>query len=147
MKQSRVNTDLISSTDFLPTICEAAGIVVPGSIDGVSFLPQLRGESGNPREWLYSWYSPRQKADMTVRECAFNQQFKLYRTGEFFDLTEDPDEQNAMEIRTLEGAAAASVSELKSVLDQFKDARPIELNQQFKQSGNANNSARKKKAE
>ena len=147
MKQSRVNTDLISSTDFLPTICEAAGIVVPSSIDGVSFLPQLRGESGNPREWLYSWYSPRQKADMTVRECAFNQQFKLYRTGEFFDLTEDPDEQNAMEIRTLEGAAAASVSELKSVLDQFKDARPIELDQQFKQSGNTNNSARKKKAE
>ena len=29
MKQGRVNGDLISSTDFLPTICEAAGVPVP----------------------------------------------------------------------------------------------------------------------
>lgn len=145
IKQSRVNTDLISSTDFLPTICDAAGIAVPASIDGVTFLPQLRGESGTPREWLYTWYSPRQNADMTVRECAFDHNFKLYRTGEFFDLAEDPDEKSPLQISSLEVAPAAAVRKLQSALDQFTDARPVELDQQFKQSKDGNKSARKKK--
>ena len=70
IKAGRVNGDLISSTDFLPTICEAAGVPVPADTDGVSFLPQLRGERGTPRQWLYCWYSPRQRADLTVREFA-----------------------------------------------------------------------------
>jgi arylsulfatase A len=70
IKQGRVNADLISSVDFLPTICQAVGVDVQANVDGVSFLPQLRGEKGTPREWLYTWYSPRQQADMTVREWA-----------------------------------------------------------------------------
>ena len=130
MKQSRVNTDLISSTDFLPTICEAAAIVVPADIDGVSFLPQLRGESGAPREWLYSWYSPRQRADMSVRECAFNRQFKLYRSGEFFDLIKDPDEKDPLQITSLDVTAATAFSKLQSALHEFRDARPPELDHQ-----------------
>ena len=90
IKHGQVNRDLISSVDFLPTICQAAGADVPANIDGVSFLPQLRGEKGTPREWLYSWYSPRQQADMTVSEYAFDHGYKLYRTGQFFDLAADP---------------------------------------------------------
>ena len=61
IRQGRVNDDLISSIDFLPTLCEAAGIQPPADVDGVSFLPQLNGERGTPREWLYCWYSPRPK--------------------------------------------------------------------------------------
>ncbi|MHB8898577.1 MAG: sulfatase-like hydrolase/transferase, partial [Thermoguttaceae bacterium] len=95
--QGRVNGDLVSSTDFLPTLCEAAGVAVPANVDGVSFLPQLLGQPGEPREWLYSWYSPRQGADMTVRECAFDQSWKLYRDGRFFDLGVDPDETRPLE--------------------------------------------------
>ncbi len=145
MKQGRVNTDLISSTDFLPTICEAAGVVVPATIDGVSFLPQLRGESGTPREWLYTWYSPRQNADMTIHECAFNHNFKLYRTGEFFDLAEDPDEKNPLPISSLEAAPAAAATKLQSALDQFADARPGELDQQVARSTDDSKPVRKKK--
>jgi len=42
--------------DFLPTICEATGVPVPAElkIDGRSFLAQLRGEQGHPRDWLYA---------------------------------------------------------------------------------------------
>ncbi|MDD4873285.1 MAG: sulfatase-like hydrolase/transferase, partial [Kiritimatiellae bacterium] len=45
----KVSHDLVDSTDFLPTICEAAGVPVPAElkIDGRSFLPQVRGEKGN----------------------------------------------------------------------------------------------------
>ena len=42
--RGEVNRDLVSSVDFLPTLCEAAGVAVPSNVDGVSFLPQLRGE-------------------------------------------------------------------------------------------------------
>src|SRR5262245_41738141 len=54
-----VSDDLIDSTDFLPTICEAAGVNVPKSlsIDGRSFLRQILGQQGEPREWIYTWYS------------------------------------------------------------------------------------------
>src|SRR5439155_5604908 len=50
----KVSADLVDSTDFLPTLCEAAGVPVPMDlkIDGRSFLSQLRGQKGNPREWM-----------------------------------------------------------------------------------------------
>jgi arylsulfatase A len=126
-----VSKDLISSTDFLPTICEAAGIATPADVDGVSFLPQLKGETGNPRQWLYTWYSPRQRVDLTVRECAFDQEYKLYRTGQFFDLTSDPEEANPLRIDKLTGNAAVAAPRLQAVLDRFVDARPQTLDQQF----------------
>jgi arylsulfatase A len=50
----KVCADLVDTTDFLPTLCEAAGVAVPAEmkVDGRSFLPQLRGEKGTPREWI-----------------------------------------------------------------------------------------------
>jgi arylsulfatase A len=132
----RVCTDLISSTDFLPTLCEAAGIETPANVDGVSFLPQICGEAGKPRDWLYTWYSPRQKMDLTVKECAFDQEFKLYRSGEFFNLTLDAAEETDLATTPLTSEAARAKAKLQSVLDKFIDARPETLDQQFKNSGN-----------
>lgn len=130
MKSGRVSSDLIGTTDFLPTICEAAGISVPESTDGVSFLPQLRGESGNPRDSLYLWYSPRQRADLTVKECVFNQSHKLYRDGKFFNLIADPFETSPLP----EGAEMEVRSNLQTELDRYKEARPEALDEQFKGS-------------
>ncbi|NJM55552.1 MAG: sulfatase-like hydrolase/transferase [Verrucomicrobiae bacterium] len=134
MKQGRVNRDLISSADFLPTLCGATGVKVPANVDGVSFLPQLRGEKGAPREWLYHWYSPRQRLDLTVREFVFNHGYKLYRTGEFFDLTDDPFEKKPLNAAALTSVEAAARVKLQMALDQFKDARPAELDRQFEAS-------------
>jgi len=134
MKLGKVNRDLISSTDFLPTICGAAGVDVPDDVDGVSFLPQLLGESGTPREWLYTWYSPRQRLDLSVRECSFDHYHKLYRNGQLFDLVADPFEQKPMQVDLLSGDEAHAAMKLQAVLDQFKGARPVALNQAFEQS-------------
>ncbi|MEK6261841.1 MAG: sulfatase-like hydrolase/transferase [Planctomycetota bacterium] len=131
MKAGRVNRDLISSVDVLPTLCEAAGVPVPANTDGVSFLPQLRGETGKPREWLYSWYSPRQQVNLTVKEFAFDQQHKLYRTGELFDLAADPFEQRPLPRDSLSGEAAKAASRFQKVLDQFTNVRPAELDRAF----------------
>lgn len=145
MKAGRVNRDLISSVDFLPTLCEAAGVSVAMDSDGVSFLPQLRGETGKPRDWLYTWYSPRQSQDMTVREFAFDQQYKLYRDGRFFDLAADPFETQPLATPSLAGPAATAAARLQAVLDQFQNARPAELDRAFAELQDAKQPAAAKK--
>ena len=128
MRGGRACSDLAGSTDFLPTICEAAGIPVPAGlqIDGRSFLPQIRGEKGRPREWIYSWYS-REGVLAQARECAFTARFKLYRSGEFFDLTQDPEEKKPLTVAALDGDAAKAAKLLQAALDQYRDARPAAL--------------------
>lgn len=126
---AKVCGDLVDSTDFLPTICEAAGVKVPTElkIDGRSFLPQLRGEPGSPRQWIYSWYSPRQNANLTVREFAFNQRFKLYRSGEFYDLAQDVEEKQPLKIAELKGEAASVAKLFQAALEKYSQARPTGL--------------------
>lgn len=124
----KVCADLVDSTDFLPTICDAAGVTMPAElkIDGRSFLPQLRGEAGKPREWIYSWYS-RDGSTAGAREFAFDHAYKLYRTGEFHELRKDPDERRPLTVNGLEGEAAAAAKRLQAALDNFQDARPKSL--------------------
>jgi len=134
--QGMVCGDLVDSTDFVPTLLDAAGVRQQSGLklDGRTFLPQILGAEGQPRDWVYSWYSPRQSADMTVREFAFNQRYKLYRTGEFFDLTKDSEEKQPLMVASLDGKAAKAARMLQSALDQFKDARPSELDRVFEQA-------------
>lgn len=125
----QVRADLVDSTDFLPTLLEAAGARAPAGLvlDGRSFLPQLRGERGRPREWIYSWYSPRQGTNRTVREFAFDRQYKLYRSGDWYELEADPGEKRPRKLDTLTGEAAAAARRLQGALDQFLGARPAGL--------------------
>ncbi|HEX6962598.1 MAG TPA: sulfatase-like hydrolase/transferase, partial [Lacipirellula sp.] len=123
-----VNRDLISSTDFLPTMCAAAGVEPPTSAarDGQSFLPQLLGEQGAPRRWHYSWYG-RGDGLETVHESVMTKDYKLYRDGRFFDLTSDPYEEIPRPVGELTGKEADAAAELSRVLEQFSEARPAEV--------------------
>jgi arylsulfatase A len=127
---SKVSSDLVDSTDFLATICDAAGVstAAAGKIDGQSFLPQLKGDKGHQREWIYSWYSPRGEP---LKEFAFNDKYKLYRGGELFDLPADPLEQRPMRVAWLSGETAAAAKQLQVALDQFTDARPSDLPKRY----------------
>lgn len=127
IKPGQVNGNLISSVDFLPTICEVAGITTPENVDGVSFLPQLLGQKGQPREWLYHWYSPRQNNNLKVTEYAFDHHYKLYRDGRLIDLAADPLEKNPLDLATLNDAATKALRKLQAALKQFDNARPKEL--------------------
>ncbi len=126
-ERGRVCGDLISGADILPTLCEAAGVSVPAKADGVSFLPQVRGERGNPREWLYAWYSPRMRADLTAQEWVLDKRFKLYRDGRFFDLQADPEESSPLALGTLGAEAAAAAKKLKTALEPFSGVRSAAL--------------------
>ena len=129
----KVSHDLVDSTDLLPTICEAAGVAIPAElkVDGRSFLPQIRGEKGQPRDWYYCWYAP-QKEQGIIAEFAAPRAFKLNRQGDFYDLNKDIEEQHPLNVSALDGAAAAAAKLLQGVLDKYKDARPTAIALPFK---------------
>ena len=119
----KVNRDLINFSDFLPTVCETAGVAIPTrlKIDGQSFLPQLRGMKGNPCKWTYCWYS--RNGGMKGDEYARNQHYKLHRDGRFIDVAKDPLEQRPLDTGTLVLGARQTHSMLQKVLDDKSGTR------------------------
>jgi len=93
-KAGSVCEELVDFTDMLPTMLDAAGVAMPEGFkpDGRSFLPLVRGEAGNPRQWIYSWYNP--SGDKLTGEFAMNNRYKLYGGGRFYDLQNDPWEKS-----------------------------------------------------
>ena len=117
----KVTQDLVDFSDFLPTFCEAAGAAIPAGhrIDGQSFLAQLRGEKGSPREWVYCWYS---RGGGKGEQWARNQRYKLYPDGKFYDISQDRLETTPLVELSPEAQQARAT--LQQALDQYKEARP-----------------------
>jgi arylsulfatase A len=119
----KVCDDLVDFTDFFPTLAEAAGTELePGvAIDGHSFLPQLRGEKGRPRQWIYCYYDPKMKArKWGLKIFARDKRYKLYQTGEFFDVQADPLEGRPIDASAAGPQAVAARARLQAVLDSMK---------------------------
>jgi arylsulfatase A len=119
IKASAVNSDLIDFSDFLPTLIEAAHLETePLDLDGRSFFPQLRGETGNPREWIYCWFSRNGETEK-ARVFARNHRYKLYDTGEFYDIPADYEEQDPLDLSTLDAGTKEIYNQLGKVIDQY----------------------------
>lgn len=91
--------DLIDFTDFLPTLLEVADMELPSSDnDGRSFLPQLLGQKGNPRDHIFCHYDPRWgPMAKTPTRFVRDKRFKLYHDGRLYDTKADPLEQHPVE--------------------------------------------------
>lgn len=117
---SKVHNDLIDFSDFLPTFCEIAKSSTDGlTLDGVSFLPQLHGEAGKPRKFVYCWYN----RDMTpgkTQATARNQRYKLYGSGEFYDVPNDLQEKQPLATDSLTPKQVAIKGELQGVLNHYE---------------------------
>jgi arylsulfatase A len=126
IREGRVVKDIIDFSDFLPTICEATGAKIPAglTVDGQSFLAQLKGETGSPRDSIYMWYS-RNGAVKAARAFARNQRYKLYESGTFFDISKDRDEKNPIDDASLSEKQRAVKTVLQTRLDRFGDVKPV----------------------
>ena len=115
----KVLDDLIDSVDFLPTMAAAGDARVPKPCDGQSFLPQLRGEKGNPRDHLFWHYDPRpgwDKKPYRLHRFARDKRYKLYDDGRMYDVPAD-----ALEERPLATDVAPAVTaKLKAVLERHR---------------------------
>jgi arylsulfatase A-like enzyme len=125
----RVADDLIDSTDFWPTIAEACGVEQPKGVprDGRSFLPQLRGERGKPREWTYCHYDPRpghgKEAYTKLVRYARTQRYKLYDDGRMFEVPADEEEQRPLQPGSDSREASAARKLLGAALESRKALR------------------------
>ncbi len=116
--------DLVDFSDFLPTLAEAGGAALPKgvTIDGRSFLPQLRGQKGNPREWVFVDYPgkrPYNHDRLKPRRFARDKRWKLYADGRFFDIKNDLLEENPLDAAELAPEAAAAHEKLEKALASF----------------------------
>ncbi len=144
IKGGRVLDDLIDFADFLPTLAEAAGLELPDKTeaDGVSFWPRLLGQPGQPREWLYTYYFPRPFAEefatpYTNPEVAYvrDKRYKLYRSGQLFDLRTDPDETAPVP------GSVAALEAVRNKLQSAFDAMPASGERIPPERGEASKSA------
>ncbi|MBN8859172.1 MAG: sulfatase-like hydrolase/transferase [Sphingobacteriales bacterium] len=90
--------DLVDFTDFLPTIADAIGQQIPKAwdADGNSIYPQIKGEKGHPRKWIFTHYNPLHSEEINKQAARFfrDHRYKLYQDGRFYDLVKDPEETN-----------------------------------------------------
>ncbi|MCA9079940.1 MAG: arylsulfatase [Planctomycetaceae bacterium] len=85
--------------DVLPTICELVGQSVPPQVDGISFLPTLRGHDAQQsrHEYLYWEFCTGNDQKIASQAVRFDQWKGFRKRGqqlELFDLSQDPFEKS-----------------------------------------------------
>jgi arylsulfatase A len=118
--------DLVDFSDFYPTFAELAGAPMPRTLvfDGRSFAPQMRGETGCPRDWVFvqsqifpatpvqfGWY---------VRERLW----KLDNSGRLYDLKDAPFTEPIVAADTKNPETIAARKRLQAILDSLTPADP-----------------------
>ena len=108
----KVNHDLTDFSDFFATLAELAGAKLPTGVtlDSHSFAPQLRGEKGLPRDWVY--------VELNGKSYVRDVRFKLTNGGELFDLAEAPFKEISVAKKTTDPAAVAARKRLQTMLDR-----------------------------
>jgi arylsulfatase A-like enzyme len=96
-----VNRNLVDSTDFLPTLLDAACQPLPSDAvtDGISFYPQLLRKKAAVREWVFCHFDPRpgwDKDRFRLRRFARDKRYKLYDDGKLYDIAHDVLEQKSL---------------------------------------------------
>ncbi len=141
----RVNTDMISNVDFAPTLLDLAGIPVPGSMQGRSFVENLKGNT--PADWpdavSYHYWQHLLHRNVTAhygirtrdKKLIFYYGLALGQTDfgptgpewEMFDLAKDPNEMNnvysdpeyAESVRVLKDKLATLKQKFDDTDDQY----------------------------
>ena len=110
---------LTDFTDIFPTLCELTGVARPADrvLDGRSLAPYLLGGEGAkpPRDFIFNQYHKRR----VVRDA----RYKLYSTGEFYDVEQDPAEASNLAASDVPEIVAAR-QRLASILATFPPDTP-----------------------
>jgi arylsulfatase A-like enzyme len=131
IKAGRTSDHLSAFWDVLPTMCELVGQPAPPQVDGISFLPLLKGrkDEQDEHEFLYFEFC---KGD---RQIIFSQavrkgKWKAYRQRgkdgkmsdlEIYDLEKDPFEKN-----NLAGKRPDLVEEMRDVIRKARTPLPTQ---------------------
>lgn len=119
----RTLRQLVANLDLAPTLLEAAGLPVPGGMDGRSAWPLLQGREVPWRtELLYEYYWERQYPQTPTLHALRGERYKFIRAqgvwdiDELYDLEEDPHEMRNL---IHDPAHAARVAEMDQRLTRW----------------------------
>jgi arylsulfatase A-like enzyme len=131
IKPGTVNTDMVMNLDFAETFLEAAGLPIPGEMQGKSLVPVMQGKT--PADWrksvYYHYYEFPQPHHVHPHYGIRTDKHKLIHfytinEWELYDLEKDPSE---MQSRYMDPAYEQTVADLKRQLE--------ELRKQYKDDG------------
>lgn len=110
----KVLDDLVDFSDVVPTLCEVTGAKLPSGLtmDGRSFAPQLRGEKGSPRDWVF--------VQLGQNRFARDKRWKLHSNGKLVDIVADPEESKPFAAGEGPAEGASARSRLEKVLAELK---------------------------
>jgi arylsulfatase A-like enzyme len=115
----------VSSVDFFPTLLEAAGVAVPGEVDGTSLMPLLRGQPmpERPLFWHYPHYGNQGGSPSGAVRLGDWKLIEWYEDGrlELFDLGSDIGERTNLVDR--EPQRARELHELLVAWREAMDAK------------------------
>ncbi|MBT3274211.1 MAG: DUF4976 domain-containing protein, partial [Spirochaetales bacterium] len=93
LRAGSTNDELVTHMDILPTLAEAAGIEIPGEIDGRSLLPLLEGKAPEWRDHLVITHHGNNYGLATMR-AVITSDYKYvywpYDRAELYDRRADP---------------------------------------------------------
>lgn len=115
IKPGSKTSALIDFTDFVPTFLEVADAKTSVKLDGFSFLPILTGQKSNVRDWVFCHYDPNW-GNFTPKTFAFDERWKVYSSGEIYDIKTDPDEKKSLDPTTLKASDKNKVGVLREVI-------------------------------
>ena len=122
--ESGLNSDLVESSDFLPTLAALAGKKAPSDwqIDGVSFEPQLFGDKGPVRDWAFFWYDPRpgwDKEKFSRSIFALDHDYKLFSDGRMYEISGADLKEEQLDLSKLTPDAEAARRKLEGAITKM----------------------------
>lgn len=141
-------TELITNLDIAPTFLEVAGVNIPESMQGMSFLPLLKGENMKWRDaFLYEYFWERSFPQTPTVLGIRGDKYKLMQFHgvwdyyEMYDLENDPKEMNNLLGGLTQGHGAGELDhhlnrliENETVRTAYRDMRE-KLNQLINETG------------
>lgn len=110
--------------DFLPTVCDITGISTPHDIDGISYLPVLKGLERPEHDYLYYEFYEKQGTQAVIQDdwklisLQVNAPKKTHY--ELYNLKTDPKEQHNVAVLHPD-----RVEQLKALIKQAHTKNPI----------------------
>ena len=107
----KVSKDLVDFSDFLPTFAQLASAGLPEGVtlDGRSIAPQLRGEPGDRREWVY--------VELNGNRYVRTARWKLDNAGELFDMKDAPFVESLVAEDNADPEVVAARQHLQGILE------------------------------